>query len=213
MNSEKYIKRIGKVNCRLQPGYEAIRTIKKENNSVVKLHLKIVQSHEGPIYQAFTLVEPVIDVSSLIIGRIPTEIFEKLGVSVKKHWSGFEFFGLDKADVLKVITAPYHEYADTVDNKLLANQGNINTIVENKLEDKKQEEVLQHIINIRRRNAGETSTLCKKASKTRNAAIRKVVDYVSFGDIKSKFIFSRISKTMGIYIYNLYVQTGSMPLW
>lgn len=59
-----------------------------------------------------------------------------------------------------------------------------NTTSEN-LKKKKVDTALQDVINIGHRNAGKTSNLSKKAQKVRNEKISEMVDYASFGDLKS----------------------------
>ena len=78
----------------------------------------------------------------------------------KRHWSGFEFFGLYRAEILKII------------EKVTVNV---------------DDSSLREIQNVRCRNAGPTSELkSKKSMDNRNKKIDEVVDYASFGDLKSK---------------------------
>ena len=92
-----------------------------------------------------------------------SKILECVGAVTKRNWSGFEFFGFYRVDVLKTLT---------------------------KINDKKNcynnEGVLRDVQNIRNRNAGPTNEMkLKQAINNRNKKIDAVVDFASFRDIKS----------------------------
>ena len=116
VNNPCYIKVIGKTNCRLQPGYEIIRIIKLPDNSTVELHLKIEQSDTGPTFKAFTLSVPVIEYTSNKVCDVVKSSLNSLNIVTKKKWSGSEFFGLTRSDVLNVITKPIFEIGITPDH-------------------------------------------------------------------------------------------------
>ena len=81
---------------------------------------------------------------------------------LSRNWSGFEFFGFYDSKILEHIT--YHTPPH-----------------------KTNDEMMTRVENIRKRNGGQTSTLCPKSIKKRNELIHELVEYVSFGDVKSKF--------------------------
>ena len=175
INDPQYVKNIGSVQCRLQHGYEAIRKIKLKDERLINVHLKIEESINGPLFRAFTLNEPVVACNSLVIGLVVKEVFNKLNVVSNKKWSGFEYFGLTKSEVLNVLST----------NPIPA--GKVNDLDNDQRECNEQDyDILNDIVNIRKRNAGETSSLCRKAIKARNATIHKLVEFASFGDVKSK---------------------------
>lgn len=79
-----------------------------------------------------------------------------------KHWSGSEFFGFTRKEVSTHLRTmcPSIEVVDY--------------------------EVLKAVAAFRKRSAGETSGLSKKGQTGRNKLIHRAVDFISFGDIKSK---------------------------
>ena len=111
--------------------------------------------------------------------NVPNEtlkIYKQLGLKCSKKWSGFEFFGLDKNCVLSVTTCPYGK-------SLKVDQSSFERIAS-------ENGPLKSLMNIRHRNAGPTHDLCHKAAKHRKQTVKNIVDYATFGDLKSKFAFS-----------------------
>jgi len=176
-----YERKIANVKCRLQPGFEIIRSIRLESNDYVDLHLKIERSDDGPIFKGFTKTNPVISDSGSKITLVMNSLFKKLKVETNKKWSRYEFFGLTRSDVIGVISKP-PKVADEVHNENMFHED-----VRSSKSAKNDNSLLQDIANIRRRNAGATGDLCPKAVKARNATIHKLVEYASFGDVSSKF--------------------------
>ena len=64
MISPLYERKIANVKCKLQPGYETIRSAMRDENKNVDVHLKIVKSNDGPRCKAFTKIDPIINVRS-----------------------------------------------------------------------------------------------------------------------------------------------------
>ena len=94
-----------------------------------------------------------------------------------RNRSGYEFFGFNRSDVLKVIMAPITSYSDPIVAKKSLNQKSTPDL----------DPILMKLDSIRDRNAGPTSTLQIKKSKiARNEAIHEAVNFGSFNDVESK---------------------------
>ena len=189
IDSPMFTKMIGKIKFQYRAGYEAIRYLKfdkGDNPKAVALHLKIEEKDGKPLFKAFTTEDPIIQLSSNKLSSVLSEIFSAFDILPKRHWSGFEYFGLDKPDVLEVCTKSLQNLAckklDNIPEEVSAGDST-------KQSDQHGEQILTDLKNIRKRNGGETSSLCKKASKARNDKIHKLVEYASFGDIKSEYYF------------------------
>lgn len=184
INSDYEIK-IGKIKCRLQPGYESIRSVKLTGDKYVDLHLQILYSDAGPLFKAYTLSNPIINSTSLKIKEVVKQAMVLLNVKSNKNWSAVEFYGLTRSDVLEVITKPISQIEIRPDSETCDAGISVQPCSSKNV---KIDGVLQDILNIHRRNAGETSGLCKKSIKARNATIHKLVEFASFGDVKSMYI-------------------------
>ena len=164
---QKYLCTFGGASFRLQPGYEALRCINLPNESEVILHCKIEEENYFIAYRCFTVEHPLIDCKSLKPTAVVKEALMLLGVHTKKKWSGHDFFGFMKSDVLNILTKP--------------------EIKQSKIKKTELDPVLKLGMQVRSRNAGETSSLKNaKSIKHRNETIHKLVEYVGFGDVKSK---------------------------
>ena len=107
-------------------------------------------------------------VKSECITTAVSQILGSVNAVTKRNWSGFEFFGFHRKDVFDVLK------------------------IHDRNTDTFEDERLQEILNIRLRNAGPTDNLkSKQAIDKRNSKIDSIVDYASFGDIKSIFLFFR----------------------
>lgn len=170
-----YERKICNVSCRLQPGYEIIRQMQLPNSSMyIDVHLCIERGDDGPIFKGFTKSEPIINVSNKDIGIVVGEVFSELKINKRKNWSGVEFFGLDRSEVIDITSKP-----PKIPNDPSEELDNVN--------DYSEISVLNDAYQIRRRNAGPTSNLCPKAIKARNETIHKLVQYASFGDVASMY--------------------------
>ena len=170
LNDNRYVKKIGNINCRLQPGYKVARKLKISLEKTVKLYLTIEESARGPLFTAYTEEEPRVSLSTYVPNELK-QVYPMLGMKCSKNWSGFEFFGFYQADVLCVVTCAYETASKHENSKMRKIELDNN---------------LSNLKNIRHRNAGKTSTLCDKAAKNRNEKIKDIVEYATFGDLKSK---------------------------
>ena len=140
------------------------------NRSEVIVHCKIDQDLPNRIiiFKCFTVEEPTISCKHMKCSEVVKQMFKLLNITTKKKWSGYEFFGLTKSDVLRVLISPI------VECDFERDQGNINTDpTDNKIY------VLKSAIQIRSRNVGETSSLKhNKSIKHRNEAIHKLVSQI-----------------------------------
>ena len=59
-----------------------------------------LDENEDRIYNCFTKSEPVVECKSKSSVKAVKQIFNLLKIDVKKMWSGYEFFGFRKQDVL-----------------------------------------------------------------------------------------------------------------
>ena len=172
---EKFKVTIGESSFWLQPGYESLRNMTLSDQTTVVLHCKVdLDENEDIIFKCFTLdKEPSnIHTESADAVEVVKDAFELLGLSTHKKWSGYEFFGFMKSDVLKILTKKPPQDMPTLKLK----KSDLN------------HEVLKRGMQVRSRNAGETSSLqSKKSIKNRNNVVHQLVQYVSFGDVKSKF--------------------------
>ena len=164
----KFSCKFGRSSFRLQPGYEALRCISLPNEKEVILHCKIEEGNANSIiYKCITVEDPIIQCEGPKATVVVKEALRLLGVQTKKKWSGYDFFGFMKPDVLNVL------------NKPEAKQSKIRKV--------EVDHVFRLGMQIRSRNAGETSSLKNaKSIKSRNEKIHKLVEYVGFGDVKSK---------------------------
>ena len=179
---KKYLCSFGGRSFRLQSGYEALRNMIIDNGKEVIVHCKIDSDiGENIIFKCFSTDEPVFSIESKRPTELVRMLYAHLNISTKKKWSGYEFFGFMKPDVLNILTAKPTE--PSKHSKL--HKADID------------HEVLKLGMKVRSRNAGETSSLKhNKSIKKRNETIHKLVEYVSFGDIGSEFLY---------YIYNIYI--------
>ena len=97
------------------------------------------------------------------VSKVVTQVLNFIQCSGKRKWSGYDFFGFYRNDVLKSL------YVNTC---IMA---------------KRLDAPLQSVANIRSRNGGPTGELkSKQAKDKRNEIINKIVDYTSYGDVTSK---------------------------
>ena len=144
----------------LRHGFTSTRAVKcqDEHEKSVLVTCKVLAS--GPTPQ-FICETNNSSVQSDNITVAVSQMLSQIKAITKKHWSGFEFFGFYRADIMKIL----EKVVEKVDNSLL-----------------------KDIANIRGRNGGPTSNLkSKKSKEKRNEKINEVVDYASFNDVKSKY--------------------------
>ena len=143
--------------------------------------MEIEERNGAPLCKIFTVENPIIEFCSENLPNVMKSSFKKLDVSCKKHWSGFEFFGLDKPDVIELCT----QHTANENGNQLAGEEKKRCKV-----DYQSDDIAKAVLDIRHRNAGETSSLkSQKAVANRNLTIHKIVEHVSFGDVPSKGIF------------------------
>ena len=134
------------------------------------LHCKIENKDGQPLFTCIFTIEPEFSVSSLKISVIVKTALQKLNVTASRRWSGFDFFGLTRSDVIALIEAKQNVVP-----------------VENESEVEPLPKILKDVLNVRHRNAGPTSNLCQKAQKRRNELVHELVKSAPFGDFKGEF--------------------------
>ena len=160
--SDCYVKDFNGQLYNVRRGFVSTRGVKCVNGKVFVVTCKV--SSHGPL-PSYVCEADEMSVSSENISTAVSNILKSVNAVTKRHWSGFEFFGFVRKDVLNVLRVPDRCH-DVEDN------------------------ALQDIQNIRLRNAGPTGDLkSKQAIARRNSKIDSVVEYASFGDIKSNFFF------------------------
>jgi len=109
----------------------------------------------------------------------------------KKHWSGYDFFGITRKEVKITLNKMVNDASSNHDDIPSSSK-------QLKPKSSQQPEVLNVVSNILNRNAGPTSNLSKKSYKdSRNKAIHSVVDSASFGDVRSKYNVALINTVSG----------------
>ena len=114
------------------------------------------------------------------MSKVVKEALLKLGISSTRRWSGYDFFGITRSDVISYFEEALHGE-------------DVTTSDDDDVEVKTLPKVLKTVLDIRHRNAGPTSSLSKRAQKERNEKIHKLVGFVSFGDeigIQLKYFFT-----------------------
>ena len=180
INNPRYIYSVGSNNLRLQPGFESVRNVNGND-----IHCQVVKTDVGPQFKCFLESDSVIGQSTK-----PTiamnEILKNLGISKRRNLSGYEFFGFNRSDVLKVIKAPIEVYKDPLLKTLC---DGVNDADLECTGSKKSNLCFEKLSAIMNRNAGPTSELKNtKSQKSRNAAIYDSVKLVSFDDVESMYI-------------------------
>ena len=163
-----YTKLISGIVYRLQPGYEAIRTLYLGDGEQLQVKLRIIDNNSVPNFTADINTSPVTKLSSANVNDLVTLVFKSIDVVVKKKWSGYEFFGFMKPDVLSELTK------DTSETKKKQQQ---------KAKPVELAQVLKSIENIAHRNAGPTGDLSARGMAGRNKKIHELVEYISSGDV------------------------------
>lgn len=144
--------------CYIRPGYHSCRSVNLGVDHSIKLNWKIEKGDNGPIYRAYTEEDPLVDISSTIIGSCVNKALQALGVNSKKHWSGFEYFGFMKSDFMEKLTQ--------IDLPTGYCNNDNDFVSEDHNKDVNKDTILQKLHNVRKRNGGTTSSLCPKAVKT-----------------------------------------------
>ena len=156
----------------LRDGYTAQRGIKCEDGKSVLVTCKVLANGSTSM-PLFVCEAEGITVKCDNVTTSVSRILQSFKAITKRHWSGFEFFGFHRADVLRSLSLKNDE-----------------------LKRLTGDHQLQQIQNIRSRNAGPTSELKSKSGmKKRNDKIDGIVNYVSFGDVKSMYC------SMYLYIF------------
>ena len=83
----------------LPPGYEAVRTVKLENNETVDLHCMIKEVEGTLNFECLTNTAPLIKCSSSKISEAVRVALKELKVTATRRWSGCDFFDLTRSDV------------------------------------------------------------------------------------------------------------------
>ena len=158
--SENFIHEHDGIKYNIRRGYISTRGVKCLSGKTEVVTCKVAL--HGPLPKFICKCKDM-SVASEDVGTALNLILNNLNAITKHHWSGYEFFGFHRKKVLNVL-------------KLQSRNSQI------------EDEKLRDIQNIRLRNAGPTNDLkSKQAIERRNAKIDSLVEYASFGDIKSNF--------------------------
>ena len=164
---------VGTKTILLQPGYESIRQIFDKNKNI-NLHCKIEKTENGllPMFHCFTTEDKIIDCKATKITTCVKSAFDLLGISMVKKWSGYDFYGLLRMDVVNVISSHPLISTQNEKDKLFSTDS----------------QILQSAAKVRCRMAGPTSSLSsKQARNKRNGIIHELVKFASFNDVKGDF--------------------------
>ena len=153
---EKYIYKVGKHKLRLQPGYTAIREVTSTDEKKYSIVCKIVEGRDGPEYCCST-EDDLVKEQSVKPTLAVKGIFKKLSITSNRNWSGYEFFGLNKSDVLQVISCKMIDYKDPLTSNDSEDYPE-DTSKHYRVDANKYPE-LEKVASIKARNAGKTSEL------------------------------------------------------
>ncbi|XP_066914971.1 uncharacterized protein [Clytia hemisphaerica] len=186
INEDAFIKKVGTKNLYLQPGYHALRSVKTTNGKFINLHLKIINVDNQPKYCAFTEEDPVMSFESHIPKECVSQALDGVkAIKSKKNWSAIEYFGLQKSEVQQKLTAECDKLLQDLQPGEISDDDDDDDNEKDTNDQINEAPLLLNVLNIRKRNAGPTSSLCPKAIKARNEIIHNLVRYTSFGDVKS----------------------------
>lgn len=185
-NNPSYHKNLGRLTFKFRRGFESIRKWKTVDKKEINLHMKIEDQDGVPLFRVFTLENPLIMCSSKKLSEVKNMVFENLKISGKvRNWTGFSLFGLDRPEIIELCTER-DVNTDYDSSESDDEMGSDAKMIKKQITDT----VAKSVLDIRHRNAGETSGLkSKKAQNSRNQAIHEIVEHVSFGDISSIFLF------------------------
>ena len=153
-------------------GYEAVRKVKYDCRHIA-LHCKIENKDDKPFYTCYTKEDPLITLSSFKISEVVRTALKQLNITSTRRWSGVDFFGLTRSDVISHMKAK--------ENSLTCGKEKTEAEITSK---KSYPNVLIDVLNTKHRNAGPTGNLCAKAKKQRNELIHQLVLFASSGDVK-----------------------------
>ena len=148
-----------------------------------------VSCHSGPVVVTceikkdsksnlplFICSSPTCSISDHQISVCVKKLLQEIKCIGKKHWSGYDFYGITRANVKKVLKNIEYDTEENLPVKC------------DQEKDRNKYPILKNLTNVWQRNAGPTNTLSHKCYKnSRNELIHSVVDATSFGDIKSMF--------------------------
>ncbi|XP_047139031.1 uncharacterized protein LOC124814958 [Hydra vulgaris] len=172
--------KLGSGSFNLHCDYESIRIAKTDNGNEIEIHSKVECENEMPIFKVFTIELPLASFSNEKATVCVKQMLNFLGIETNKKWSGYDFFGFMKPEVLKIIST------NQINVQKSSSKHKKCTAKKFKKEEFKDHIPLKNALTIRTRNAGETSSLVNsKSINARNEAIHELVEYISFGDVKS----------------------------
>jgi len=156
-------------------GFCSSRNILCENNKTLYIERKVGRDYELPIYTWQCSSENTITISE----ENPTGAVRKLLSATKsigkKKW--------------KNVSSHFKGNACKKQQYKSSSSNNFKTI-----RKYCSSRVLQKALAIHQRNAGETSKLAKRHQERRNLVIHETVEFISFGDVKSKLNILSLTK-------------------
>ena len=188
------LKTSGVHTFKVPAGYHAKRSIRLKGGKYCIVSCMVKMFEGGMLYSCKTY-DPELQFYATTPSKVVTELFSKIDRDGCRIWSGYDFFGFLRAEVLsKLEVLDTNQNLPDSDNNQEDDVENDNVSSENEFllkkrkgQSFKQYEVLDDIAKIRTRNAGPTSELKKRsAQKERNKSIHELVRFASFDDVKSK---------------------------
>lgn len=166
-DNKNFVCKVGREQLILPDGYLSVRFI-TVNGTIIKVQSKINSKDGLPIFQCFS-DDPKFNIESFKISEVVRLLFAHLKVKQARRWSGHDFFGLTRSDVVQQINFMKIR-KDTEESS------NKKKITEN--------DIMKSVVNVRHRNAGPTSSLCSKAQRNRNEMIHELINFATFGDVR-----------------------------
>ena len=177
---EDHFRHVGTKLIYLPIGYIAARTISvpsstsstntADEKSIITIHCKITELNGNVIFSCNKSISSELLGSSLNPSETVRQTLKKLHVTATRRWSGLDFFGLTRSEVINTV------------NAALKNEG------VKKDMNSPPNKLIKSLMNVRHRNAGPThSLMSEKSRKQRNDLIHRLVDFASFGDVKGRY--------------------------
>jgi len=159
----------------LRPGFTSVRDV-TYGIDCYRVYCEILKGEGGPEYKCFTINESEeVLYSSQNLKPTPAVngLLQILNIGTSRNWSGFEFFGFNRTDVINQLS--WNPLTEEIQNLPKKIRGDANSYPE-----------LAKIAAIQFRNAGKIDELLHNKSKdARNEAIHNVVKLASKDDVQS----------------------------
>ena len=177
---KSHFRQVGSQMIFLPIGYVAARTISvpsasniDDDKSVITIHCKISELNGNINFSCTESMSDRLLGSSLNPSEAVRQTLKKLKVTATRRWSGLDFFGLTRKDVINFVNSKSRN--EECPQKDLHSPPN---------------KLMKELMNVRHRNAGPThSLLSEKSRMQRNDLIHRLVNFASFGDVEGRYHF------------------------